>query len=163
MCVSFFELFYLHCPPAAALALELPFPVWAALGYVCNVCPSGFAVPGERWAQGVWSLGAGRAHVFAEMHFHTPHKPRQPAQPGLASHVYRACMHCTMHSPAHRGITRCWAQPSCKSNPSPSPTPRPWLMCHVQCNALLSNQTGELTLMKRDGFKAMLRCVFRLR
>lgn len=143
MCVSFFELFYLHCPPAAALALELPFPVWAALGYVCNVCPSGFAVPGERWAQGAWSLGAGRAHVFAEMHFHTPHKPRQPAQPGLASHVHRACMHWTMHSPAHRGITRCWAQPSCKSNPSPSPTLRSWLMCHVQCNALLSNHADE--------------------
>lgn len=86
-----------------------------------------------------------------------------PSLPSLASHVHRACMHWTMHSPAHRGITRCWAQPRCKSNPSPSPTPRSWLMCHVQCNALLSNQTGELTLMKRDGFKAKLRCVFRLR
>lgn len=52
-------------------------------------------------------LLAGRAHVFAKMHFHTPHKPRQPALPGQASHVHRACMHWTMHSPAHRGITRC--------------------------------------------------------
>lgn len=82
-----------------------------------------------------------------------------PARPAM--YIVHACIGlCTpLHIEASLGAS---AQPSCKSNPSSSPTPRSWLMCHVQCNALLSNQTGELTLMKRDGFKAMLRCVFRL-
>lgn len=129
MCVSFFELFYLHCPPAAALALELPFPVWAALGYVCNVCPSGFAVPGESWAQstGHWSL-------VGLMFLPKCISIRHISHASMASHVRRACMHWTMHSPVHRGITRC--QPSLVASPILVPVPLPGHGLCVMCSAM---------------------------
>lgn len=70
--------------------------------YVCNVCPSGFAVVHQavpaRRAQGTGhrALGTGHSgwnHVFAEMHFHAPHISR-------ASPVCTSCMLHAGSSPA---------------------------------------------------------------
>lgn len=58
-----------------------------------------------------------------------------------ASHVHRACMqHYALPSPYIGYSRRCPGYAVL-----PVPAPNSWLMCHVQCNALLSNQTVEPT------------------